>query len=155
VAAARFRTETNDMSPIPARYNGIDHVVLRVTDLERTLNFYKAVLGLTVERIFEKIGLYQIRCGANLIDISPLKPGESLADPAQRGIEHLCLSIEADLDEVQAALAAHGVPIAMGPMEVYGARGFGTSVYIKDPDGYDIELKVGYARNPVRFPAAS
>ena len=69
------------MSPIPARYNGIDHVVLRVTDLDRTLNFYKTVLGLTVERIFEKIGLYQIRCGANLIDISPLKPGESLAEP--------------------------------------------------------------------------
>ena len=143
------------MSPIPARFNGIDHVVLRVTDLERTLNFYKTVLGLTVERIFEKIGLCQIRCGANLIDISPLKPGETLAEPAQRGIEHLCLSIEADLDEVQSGLQALGIGIVMGPMEVYGAKGFGTSIYIRDPDDYDIELKVGYAKNPVRFPAAS
>jgi glyoxylase I family protein len=143
------------MSPIPARFNGIDHVVLRVTDLERTLNFYRTVLGLTVERIFEQIGLYQIRCGANLIDIVQLKPGEALAEPAQRGIEHLCLSIEADLDEVQSGLQALGVGIVMGPMEVYGAKGFGTSIYIRDPDDYDIELKVGYARNPVRFPAAS
>jgi glyoxylase I family protein len=143
------------MNPIPARFNGIDHVVLRVTDLKRTLDFYKSVLGLTVERIFEKIGLYQVRCGANLIDISPLKPGETLAEPAHRGIEHLCLSIDADLDAVEARLRELGVPIVLGPMEVYGARGFGTSVYIKDPDGYDIELKVGYARNPVVFPAAS
>jgi glyoxylase I family protein len=142
------------MSPIPARFNGIDHVVLRVTSLERTLGFYKDVLGLTVERIFEKIGLYQVRCGNNLIDIMPLKAGERLAEPADRGIEHLCLSIEADLDEVQEGLKALGIPISMGPMEVYGARGFGTSVYIKDPDGYDIELKVGYAKNPVRFPPA-
>jgi hypothetical protein len=36
-------------------------------------------------------------------------------------------------------------------MEVYGARGFGTSIYIHDPDGYEIELKVQYARNPVHF----
>jgi glyoxylase I family protein len=143
------------MPPIPARFNGIDHVVLRVTNLERTLDFYKSVLGLTVERIFEKIGLFQVSCGANLIDIMPLKPGETLAEPAHRGIEHLCLSIEADLDEVQSGLQALGVPISMGPMEVYGARGFGTSVYIKDPDGYDIELKVGYAKNPVRFPTAA
>lgn len=143
------------MSPIPARYNGIDHVVLRVADLDRTLHFYKSVLGLRVERIFEKIGLYQLRCGANLIDIMPLKPGERLAEPADRGIEHLCLSIEADLDDVQAGLKALGIPISLGPMEVYGARGFGTSVYIKDPDGYDIELKVGYAQNPVRFPPAN
>ena len=140
------------MSPIPARFNGIDHVVLKVSDMERTVRFYKTVLGLSVERIFEKLGLHQVRCGSNLIDLLNLQPGETLPPAADRGIEHLCLSIEADLDAVIASLAALDVPIIRGPMEVYGSKGFGTSIYIHDPDGYEIELKVGYSVNPVYFP---
>ena len=141
------------MSPIPATFNGIDHVVFRVTDMARTVAFYKEVLGLGVERIFDKIGLHQIRCGANLIDLVEVPRGTTLPEPQNRGIEHLCLSIEADVDRVTEHLAALGTPVFMGPMEVYGARGFGTAIYIRDPDGYEIELKVGYARTPVRFPA--
>jgi glyoxylase I family protein len=144
------------MPPIPARFNGIDHVVIKVTDVARTIEFYKDVLGLRVERIFDRIGLYQVRCGASLIDLVQAKPGETLPEPKLRGIEHLCLSIEADLDEVISNLEQSGAPVFMGPMEVYGAKGFGTSVYIRDPDGYEIELKVGYARTPVHFsPGAS
>uniref|UniRef100_UPI00131B50C4 VOC family protein n=1 Tax=Beijerinckia sp. L45 TaxID=1641855 RepID=UPI00131B50C4 len=120
-----------------------------------TTDFYKTILGLHVERIFDKIGLYQVRCGANLIDLVGLKPGETLPEPQCRGIEHLCLSIDGDLDEIIASLEAHQTPVFMGPMEVYGAKGFGTAIYIRDPDGYEIELKVGYARNPVRFPPAA
>ncbi len=141
------------MKPIPERFNGIDHVVLRVSDLERTTAFYQSVLGLSVERIFDAIGLYQVRCGANLIDLLTLKPGETLPAPELRGIEHLCLSIEADLDEVIESLARLDTPVIRGPMEVYGSKGFGTSIYIRDPDGYEIELKVGYSVRPVRFPA--
>jgi glyoxylase I family protein len=137
---------------IPARFLGIDHMVFRVTSVERTVAFYEDILGLRVERIFDKIGLHQVRCGRNLIDLVGVKPGDVLPPPEQRGIEHLCLSVEADLDELIAYLERKGFPIFMGPMEVYGARGFGTSVYLRDPDGYEIELKVGYARNPVRFP---
>jgi catechol 2,3-dioxygenase-like lactoylglutathione lyase family enzyme len=136
---------------IPATFLGIDHVVLRVTDIERTLAFYKDVLGLHVERIFDRIGLYQVRCGRNLIDLVAIKPTETLPPPAARGIEHLCLSVDADLDELIGHVEQKGCPAFMGPMEVYGARGFGTSIYIHDPDGYEIELKVGYARNPVHF----
>ena len=136
---------------IPATFLGIDHVVLRVTDMERTVGFYKDVLGLRVERIFERIGLYQVRCGRNLIDLVAMTPGEALPPPSARGIEHLCLSVEADLDELVAHVERKGSPVFRGPMEVYGARGFGTSIYIHDPDGYEIELKVQYARNPVYF----
>jgi len=144
------------MPPIPARFNGIDHVVIKVTDVARTIEFYNSVLGLHVERIFDRIGLYQVRCGANLIDLVQIKPGETLPEPKLRGIEHVCLSIEANLDEVIGSLEQSGAPVFMGPMEVYGAKGFGTSVYIRDPDGYEIELKVGYAQNPVHFsPGAS
>lgn len=139
------------MAKIPARFIGFDHVVFRVTDLQKTVDFYKDVLGLRVERIFDRIGLHQVRCGRNLIDLVPVPAGQTLPDPANRGIEHLCLFVEGDLDEIIAALKANGVPISMGPMEVYGATGFGTSVYIKDPDGYELELKVDYAQNPVHF----
>jgi glyoxylase I family protein len=142
------------MSKIPARFNGIDHVVFRVTDIARTVNFYKDVLDLGVERIFDKIGLYQVRCGNNLIDLVSIPEGAKLAPPQDRGIEHLCLSVEADLDELIAYLRAKNVEVIRGPMEVYGARGFGTALYILDPDGYELELKVGYARTPVRFTPA-
>src|SRR6202000_2401973 len=118
---------------IPATFLGIDHVVLRVTDMERTVGFYRDVLGLRVERIFERIGLYQIRCGGNLIDLVPMSPGETLPPPAGRGIEHLCLSVEADLDELVTHVEQKGSPVIRGPMEVYGARGFGTSTHITVP----------------------
>jgi glyoxylase I family protein len=141
----------SEIMGIPARFLGIDHVVFRITDIERTVAFYREVLGLHVERIFDRIGLHQVRCGRNLIDLVAIKSGETLPPPSARGIEHLCLSVEADLDELTAYVEKKGFPVFMGPMEVYGARGFGTSVYIRDPDGYEIELKVGYARNPVHF----
>ncbi|MGQ9369910.1 VOC family protein [Azospirillum sp. ST 5-10] len=139
------------MPVIPARLTGIDHVVLRVADVDRTVAFYTDVLGLTLERIYERIGLHQLRCGRNLIDIVPMG-GDGLAAPEARGIDHLCLNLDGDLDAVIAALREAGIEPSLGPMEVYGARGFGTSVYIRDPDGYEIELKAGYARRPVRFP---
>ena len=138
--------------PIPARFHGVDHLVLKVSDIERTVAFYESVLGLRVERIFNKIHLRQIRCGVNLIDLISLQPGETLPPPERRGIEHFCLSIEADMDALLESLRAMHVAVIRGPMEVYGARGFGSSVYIADPDGYEIELKVGYSINPVVFP---
>ena len=63
---------------VPAKFLGIDHVVFRVTDIQRTVGFYQDVLGLRVERIFERIGLHQVRCGDNLIDLVAIKSGETL-----------------------------------------------------------------------------
>lgn len=139
------------MAGFPGRFVGIDHLVLRVTDVQRTIRFYTEVLGLKVERIFDRINLYQVRRGRNLIDIVPHPGPDALPPPAQRGIEHLCLYVEANLEDLTAHLENAGVPVFMGPMEVYGATGFGTSVYVRDPDGYEVELKVDYARNPVHF----
>lgn len=141
------------MPPLPIRVNGIDHLVLKVSDVSRTIAFYESVLGLKLERIFEPLGVYQIRCGANLIDLVALPPGETLPPPEKRGIEHFCISVDGDVDALVKSLAAHEIPIVRGPLEVYGARGFGTSVYIRDPDGYEIEFKFGYCATPVRVPA--
>ncbi len=123
------------------QFHGIDHVVLQVTDLERTLHFYIEILGLAVERIIEDRQIYQVRCGRSLIDLHVLPPGKKLADKDERGIGHLCLLVHGDIEEIVNYLTEHKVPITFGPIELYGATGFGTSIYAVDPDGHTIELK--------------
>ena len=142
------------MSTRPLEFNGIDHAVLRVTDIKRSLGFYVDVLGLSLERIIEDIGIYQLRCGRNLIDLCVLPAGASLAQSSQRGIDHLCLSIRGDMNEIVEYLAKNGVETASPLRELYGATRFGTSIYILDPDRYMIELKANYSQYPVKTSAA-
>lgn len=117
----------------------LDHVVLRCADPATMERFYVDVLGLAVERRLEAIGLVQLRCGRSLIDLVPGAPG---ADGV-RNMDHFCVGIEAsDVAEVRRHLEAHGVEIAGGPVRVYGARGTGTSLYVRDPERNVVELKV-------------
>jgi catechol 2,3-dioxygenase-like lactoylglutathione lyase family enzyme len=133
------------MSP-PFRTLALDHVVLRVADLDRALGFYCDALGLPVEKRQESIGLVQLRAGTSLIDLVPLdgKLGrEGGAGPAREGrnVDHFALRI-APFDG--AALAAHLRANGVEPGEVvqrYGAEGDGPSMYITDPDGNGVELK--------------
>ena len=67
----------------PIRFRGIDHVVLRVSDIARSLRFYVDVLGLALERIIDDLQIYQLRCGRNLIDLTAA-PGSSFAAPDAR-----------------------------------------------------------------------
>jgi len=125
------------------KITGVDHVVLRTTKIEEVLGFYRDKLGCPVERTIEPLGLYQLRAGASLVDvldttvftIAAAGPGESLFD-------HFCLSVAAaSPDELCAMLDAAG--IAHGdPAERYGATGNGTSIYVSDPDGRTVELKI-------------
>ena len=128
------------------RVRDIDHVVLRVADLDRALAFYRDVLGCSVERIVESLGLWQLRAGRAMIDLIPVagKLGaEGGAAPGREGrnVDHVCLRIEAfDESAIRAHLARHGV--AAGATEArVGAEGAGPSIYISDPDGTVIELK--------------
>ena len=137
-------------SAVPFRYHGLDHVVLKVTDIERSLHFYCEVLCMKLERIIEDFGIYQLRCGRHIIDLQVMPAGTPLAPKATRGIDHLCVLLDADMGGVLDHLAAHDVPVEWGPVELYGATGFGTSVYVPDPDGHTIELKVDHADFPLR-----
>ncbi len=117
---------------------GLDHVVLRVADLERAIRFYCEVLGCTEERRVESINLVQLRAGAALIDLI-LAAGAP--EPGAGNMDHFALRIapfdEADL---RAHLDSHGV--AVGELATrYGAEGSGPSLYIQDPDGNTVELK--------------
>ena len=132
------------MSAIEIR--GLDHVVLRVVDVERALRFYCGVLGCTEERRIDALGLVQLRAGAALIDLVPVdSPLGRLGGPAPgasgRNVDHIALQLARfDEAELRAHLAAHGVE----PGEVaerYGALGMGPSLYVRDPDGNVVELK--------------
>jgi catechol 2,3-dioxygenase-like lactoylglutathione lyase family enzyme len=126
------------------RIGGIDHIVLRVRDLPRSLRFYREALGCTVERELAELGLTQLRAGRSLIDLvtadGPLGR-RAPAGAAQPNLEHFCLSIAPfEEDALRSHLAAHGVA-AEEPASRYGAEGEGRSFYIADPDGNRIELK--------------
>jgi catechol 2,3-dioxygenase-like lactoylglutathione lyase family enzyme len=138
----------------PIECRGIDHVVLRVTDIERSLHFYNEILGLPLERVIEDIGVYQLRCGPNLIDLSVLQEGKQLAEKDARGIDHLCLTVHGDVDTIVSFVKEQGIPITFGPVELYGATGYGTSIYVLDPDGHTLELKADYPQWAVRTTAA-
>jgi len=140
-------------SDCPIQFRGIDHIVLQVTDKEKTLHFYTHILGLMVERVIEDLQIYQVRCGRNLIDLRILPEGKKLADKDERGVDHVCLMMHGDFDTIVNYLKAHDVPITFGPVELYGATGFGTSIYILDPDRHTIELKIDYAQYPMKTTA--
>ena len=120
---------------------GLDHVVLHVKDQAASRRFYTELLGCTVDHVNEKLSLVQLRFGQNLIDLLPLSP-HSLAPSPDTGMDHLCLSIRCDdLDKVAAALRAKGVTVEGEVVRRRGAFGEGPSLYLRDPDGYRIELK--------------
>ncbi|MHA1153987.1 MAG: VOC family protein [Alphaproteobacteria bacterium] len=117
---------------------GLDHVVLRVADLERAVRFYCEVLGCREERRVESISLVQLRAGAALID---LVPAEGTPEVAGGNMDHFCLRIDPfDEADLRAHLAAHGVDVGEVARR-YGAEGDGPSLYLQDPDGNTVELK--------------
>ena len=117
---------------------GIDHVVLRVRDQTVSQRFYVDVLGCTVARVNERISLIHLRFGDQLIDLIP----GSAAAPEGVGMDHLCLSIECDdVGKLADELVRRGVTLDGKVSDRFGAYGTGPSVYIRDPDGYRVELK--------------
>jgi glyoxylase I family protein len=124
---------------VPFVIEELDHVVLRCRDQARMLEFYVRILGLVEERRLEAIGLIQLRAGRSLVDLVP----EGTEEPHDRpNVDHVCLAVAApDMAAVVAYLAAAGVETIGEPMVRYGARGYGPSIYCRDPEGNVIELK--------------
>lgn len=131
---------------IPFRLRRLDHVVLRIRDLEQSIAFYVDALGCTIEKRQDSIGLVQLRAGDSLIDLVPLSGALGKmggAGPAREGrnVDHFALQI-APYEEtrIREHLAAHGIEIGESCRR-YGAEGDGPSIYVKDPDGNAVELK--------------
>jgi catechol 2,3-dioxygenase-like lactoylglutathione lyase family enzyme len=128
------------------RIRELDHLVLRVVDLERMLAFYCGALGCSVERRQDTIGLVQLRAGRSLLDLVPVdgrlgRTGGAAPGREGRNVDHFCFRVEPfDADAIRARLSALGV--SCGPVEArYGAEGEGPSVYVIDPEGNVVELK--------------
>lgn len=119
------------------RITGIDHVVFNVTDPERALTWWGDLLGLEPVRLEEwrrgEAPFVSVRISADtIIDLFQLeRSGEN--------VDHIAITVEdADLAE----LAAGGrFDVVRGPLEVFGARGVGQGLYVRDPDGNVVELR--------------
>ena len=130
----------------PFKLRKLDHVVLRVRDLDASLKFYRDALGCTVEKHQEAVGLMQVRAGESLIDLVPLdgklgRMGGAGPGAEGRNLDHFAIQI-APYDEaaIRAHLAAQGAEIGEAGRR-YGAEGDGPSIYLRDPDGNVVELK--------------
>ncbi len=126
------------------RVRSLDHFVLRVGDLDRSLAFYQGLLGLSVEGLEEcKQGarpFVSVRIGESLLDLVP-DPGFDFASAGEGRFLHFCITLD-DLAQAIRALREAGVPFLHDePVARGGARGIGLSIYAQDPDGYVVELK--------------
>ncbi len=117
----------------------LDHCVVHVSDWERSNAFYRDVLGAEVVRVgagwayrFGNQGLNLHGPGVNAAPVARL--------PVQPGNSDLCFAWEGTAEEARAHLDRLGVPVELGPVPRHGARGPGTSLYSRDPDGSLLEL---------------
>jgi glyoxylase I family protein len=124
----------------------IDHVVLRVIDLPKMLDFYCRVLGCAVERRQDELGLVQLRAGRSLIDMVTVAGALGVAGGAGpsetgRNMDHFCLRVDPfDAAAIRDFLATNGV-VAGDVASRYGAEGEGPSIYLSDPERNTVELK--------------
>ncbi len=125
------------------RVSGLDHVVLNVADVRRSVAWYGDQLGLEVLRFDEwqrgEVFFPSVRVDAGtIIDIIQ-------AERTGQNVDHLCLVVDDDVEEI----ARSGeFDVVEGPDVRWGARGNGMSVYVRDPDGNVVELR-SYPADPV------
>ncbi|TMQ04551.1 MAG: VOC family protein [Deltaproteobacteria bacterium] len=128
------------------RVLGIDHIVLRTRDVAGLIRFYCEVLGCTVEKRRDDLGLVHLRAGRSMIDLvdvaGPLgKMGGAPPGAEGKNLDHFALRIETfDGDAIRAHVTAAGAT-ASSVMDNFGAEGNGPSLYVRDPDGNTVELK--------------
>lgn len=135
------------MPDTPITVTDLDHVVLRVRDLDRSIGFYRDVLGLPIECLEEyRAGtrpFVSARVGGQLIDLVPDPSYDPDAGMRSGGFMHLCVRVAGALErDVLPRVRTRGVDlIEDAPAIRLGATGYGRSIYVRDPDGYVVELK--------------
>lgn len=115
----------------------IDHVVFNVSDAEKSVAWWRDLLGLQPVRLDEwrrgEVPFVSVRISAGtILDLFT-------AERSGENVDHVAIHVtDVDLDE----LAASGTfDVARGPLDVFGARGQGRGLYVRDPDGNVIELR--------------
>lgn len=130
------------------KITGIDHVVLRVKDMDRMIAFYRDVLGCEIAHRQDDLGLVHMRAGPSLIDLVDIagtlgqRGGDAPAETG-RNMDHLCLRVAGfDVEALRRELETHGLDVGE-VAERYGASGKATSMYLRDPEGNGLELRPG------------
>jgi len=118
----------------------LDHAVLHVSDWERARDFYTKVIG--AEAIARPNGAYMFRFGEQQLNVhGPGAIGAPVArNPVMPGNSDLCFRWLGPIEAAKAHLEAAGVAIELGPVRRFGAKGEGTSLYFRDPDGSLMEF---------------
>jgi catechol 2,3-dioxygenase-like lactoylglutathione lyase family enzyme len=131
---------------MPVKVHSLDHLVINVSDVARSAEWYRKVLGMEV-KVFDpghgKPPRTSLIFGNQKINVRPRdadKVDWFTADHETAGSDDLCFLTSSTPDEVVAHLKACGVMIAEGPVKKQGARGALRSVYCRDPDGSLIEI---------------
>jgi glyoxylase I family protein len=132
----------------PFSLRRIDHIVLRVKDIDASAEFYQRVLGCTLEKRRDDLGLIHLRAGDALIDlisldgILGLKGGEGPRETG-KNVDHFCLRIDPFVEaDILAHLERHHVPAYSKKVHFqFGADGDGPALLVQDPDGNLVELK--------------
>ena len=114
----------------------IDHIVLTVADIERSVAFYARVLGM--QAVSFGNGRRALQFGQQKINLQTL--GMEPRNHAAVGAGDVCLITDWPTERVLAHLTAEGVPVLEGPVMKSGAQGPIESVYFNDPDGHLIEV---------------
>ena len=121
----------------------LDHCVVHVSAWERSNAFYREVLG--AEIVERPVG-FAYRFGDTQLNLHGpgLQPAEVARLPVQPGNSDICFEWKGPIADAIAHLSAHGIAVERGPMQRFGAKGQGTSVYFRDPDGSLMEF-ISYA----------
>ena len=131
---------------MPVKVHALDHLVINVSDVARSAEWYGKVLGMEI-KVFDpgqgKMPRTSLIFGNQKINVRPLAADKAewfTADHEAAGSDDLCFLSKATPAEVVAHLRACGVTIEEGPVQKQGARGTLCSVYCRDPDGSLIEI---------------
>ena len=144
--ATTSQTQTQTATKSLVKITELDHIVLRVKDVEVSMQFYTETLGLKPERVDQwragEVRFPSVRLNDDTIIDLFASDQESIGRDGVKNQDHFCMVIEpTDMDELKAKFEALGVGIQAGPGKRWGSHGDGISLYVYDPDDNVVELR--------------
>lgn len=144
--ATEIDRQTSVTSQPLVKITEMDHIVLRVKDVEESLRFYTEILGMESERVDQwragEIRFPSARINADTIIDFFGSDQEPIGKEGVKNQDHYCMVIEkTDMEALKARFEAIGVDIQAGPGKRWGSHGDGISLYIYDPDNNVVELR--------------
>ena len=144
--ATTSQTQTQTAIKSLVKITELDHIVLRVKDVEVSMQFYTETLGLKPERVDQwragEVRFPSVRLNDDTIIDLFASDQESTGRDGVKNQDHFCMVIEpTDMDQLKAKFEALGVGIQAGPGKRWGSHGDGISLYVYDPDDNVVELR--------------